>query len=283
MTNRFDAPSGRDLPLLPAREDVQFALKKGTQYVPLKHSQWSYRRIVISQEAARLVKGELHFSVSLGDFHRPWEPLKGEVRDGNFLIATQNSFLETLYKNQGSVSTTLNLVGGPLTTYPRYVSGGLRKFVIGSLILAFLAFLVSFGIYQSQYRSLVLENKTQTTELQKNVSREQIRVAGHQKQKQALESEITLLAEQYRVALARQETLQKLSDQGLLKGDTLYLASLQSHTLSLQIAEKKRELTKLSDELVAWNQLLAEQKTLQEQSEALTQQTYWRWLQGHWQ
>lgn len=280
---RYQGTAAGELTLLPAQGDIVFAIKKGKGYVPLAYSQWNYRVIVLSREAASQVKGEVNFAMSLGDFHSPWVALKGDLHETRFYISTGNQLLEAVYTNQGSVSKTLNLVGGPLTVRPRRIFGGLRKVLISTLVLSLLGLLVSFGVYQSQYRSLVLENKVQTLELQKQLAREKIRIAGHEKQIEALEKETPILAKQYEIALARQEVLQKGSDQGYVKGDALYLAQLQSHTLLLQLKEKGRELTRLNSELLAWNQLLAEQKVLQEQTEALTRSSYWKWLQGQFQ
>lgn len=274
-------PDGTELPLLPSQGDIIFATGDGKKIILLRYSGWSRRKIIFSREVLEKIKGEIWMSVSLGDFHRPWEAIRGRVEENTFIVESQSHFLEDLYNNQGSVSKTLNMKGGPLDTGRQRRSGRFRSLIIAVLVLVVVGFLVSFGVYKSQYHAALLENKTQATELTKSVNRERIRVSGHEKQKEALGKEILAISEQYRAALARQARLQDLMEKGLAKDLDLYQATLQTSTLSLQREEKRREITRLNDELVAWEQLLTEQKMLREQAETLATSSYWSWVKDY--
>lgn len=272
MVEQYSGQSSAELPLLPAQGDIFFGGEEGI----LRYSEWNPRKIILSREGVKQVKGEIFISVSLGDFHRPWESLSGRVDGDTFIIESESSLLEALYNNQGSVAKTLNLIGGPLSTQKR--KRFWRKWMKIPILAILLASLFFFGYEWWGFRaSHIIEIK----ELTEHIVKLRGLVEQDQKQKEKLPEEIKgseqvipILNEQVKITTERVKLLES-ADKGTIKTITIVDAKQQLLDSQKELEREKGKVNSNKAELSAINQQAEELKKLSQRLETLKSDTYW--------
>lgn len=283
MVERVSGPAETELPLLPAQGDVAFAIKSGEDFITLRYSEWSPRRIFLSQEGAKKVKGEIWMAISLGQFRRPWEKLPGRVEGNQFIIEGENRFLQILYQNQGSVPKTLNLVGGPLTTE----EGRKRKKWFQGVILVILGFLLlTFGYdWWSFHASRVIEIK----ELTEHISKLRSIVEQDEKLKEKLPEEVKAseevlptLVEQAKITGERVKILES-AERGTIKSIVVVEAKVAQANAIVELEREKGKIKVGKAEVLAMNRQSEALGKLSLKLEFLKSDTYWKRFMKYFQ
>jgi len=278
--------STEQLALLPVNPNLEFAIQVNGKLAPLRISQWSTDFLIMSHESAKkFQESKVLFRVKIGkQYSRNWEKLEGEVGEYFFRLTSRNSFLESLYKNQGSVLKTLDLKEIPTRfEFPNVWKFFRRLLATVSIILliSFLISLVGYRTYQGEFLRDTEKLEVQTRDLQKASDNGRIRVSGHSKRIASLEGEITRISALVELSFTNLEKSKDLLKKGVVVNKDFEAALLQHEQFSLQVSERTREAERLRDELQADQALREELASLKLQTGLKKELTYFQWVRSY--